>query len=81
MNAQRGMYEVWEIDQQGEWERKRWLAAIIINPHVKKNIQPKDLVKFPWEKQRRKKVSTEQVYKEAQLFKKIVEHKKKVKNG
>ena len=79
-NAQRGLYEKWEVDGQGHWERARWMAAIIINPHVKKNIQPKDLTKFPWEKTKRTGKSAELVYKEAELFKKIIDKKMGKKN-
>ena len=39
-----------EMRERMEWERTRWLAAITINPHVKKRITPKDLATFPWEK-------------------------------
>jgi hypothetical protein len=26
--------------ERGEWERSRWMATAIINPHVKKPIKP-----------------------------------------
>ncbi len=31
-------------------ERARTIAAIIIQPHVKKNITPKQLLPLPWDK-------------------------------
>lgn len=32
------------------WERARTVAAIIIQPHVKKKITPKQLLPLPWDK-------------------------------
>jgi len=31
------------------WERTRMLASICIQPHVRKRIPPKELLKFPWD--------------------------------
>jgi len=46
-----------EQKQQMEWERTRWLATIMLQPHGKKgqSIKPRDLVIFPWEKKEKKK--------------------------
>ena len=43
--------------QQQEWERTRWLATVMMQPHSKKgqSIKPRDLVIFPWEKREKKK--------------------------
>jgi hypothetical protein len=49
-NAMRGHYKEIEEREKAEWERTRWLAAIVVNPHVKKRLTPKDLATFPWEK-------------------------------
>jgi len=35
--------------EQSEWERTRWMTTILLNPHTKKRIKPKDLIVFPWE--------------------------------
>lgn len=37
------------------WEKVRMLAAITIQPHVKKKITPKTLLPFSWDKKTRKK--------------------------
>lgn len=50
-NAMRGHYKGIEEREKSEWERTRWLATIVVNPHVKKRLTPKDLATFPWEKQ------------------------------
>lgn len=42
--------EAEEDKAQGEWERMRTLAAICIQPHVKKKITPKQLLPMPWDK-------------------------------
>ena len=46
-----------EQNQQQEWERTRWLATLMLQPHSKKgqSIKPRDLVIFPWEEKRKKK--------------------------
>ena len=81
-NAQQGLFDKWETESQGEWERSRWMATILLNPHVKKNIQPKDLTTFPWEKKRNEKTKKdiEKIRNEAVLFKKIMD-KKMNQNG
>ena len=83
-NAQLGMWERWEVETQRDWDRTRWLGAVTINPHTKRNVQPKDLATFEWEKKRRRKVldakGAEKIRAEAKLYKKIM---KKIhqKNG
>ena len=52
-NKLRGFYRILEREQHESWEQTRWLAAVVINPHLKKQIKPKDLVTFPWDRQRR----------------------------
>ena len=76
-NGQKGLFEKWEMESQGEWERSRWIATILINPHVKKNLKPKDLTIFPWEKKRNEKTTKEieTIRNEAMLFKKIIDKK------
>lgn len=78
-NAQKGLFEKWDVESQGEWERTRWLACVTINPHVKKNLKPTDLTKFPWEKKKNEKTKEEieKIRAEAALYKKIYESKTK----
>lgn len=38
-----------EERMRGEWERLRTLAAIAIQPHVKKKITPRQLLPLPWD--------------------------------
>lgn len=42
--------------EQAEWERARWVASMVMSPHLKNPIRPQQLVTFPWEKR------TENVY-------------------
>jgi hypothetical protein len=56
-NAMAGHYQEIEVQQKGEWERTRWLAAVVISPHTKKRIKPTDLIEFEWE--RRKKAAVD----------------------
>ena len=46
-----------ESDYKERWERARLLATIVIQPHLKKKVSPKNLLPFPWEKQSAPKVS------------------------
>lgn len=32
-----------------DWERMRMLAAIVIQPHLKRKVTPQKLLPFPWE--------------------------------
>jgi len=55
--AAQGMaLQVHEQEKQ-EWERVRWLAAVLLQPHAKKGtrIKPTDIAKFPWDKKRKNK--------------------------
>ena len=56
--TQKGINDRLELEQRYEWERVRWLACVILQPHTKKgqNLTPQKLVKFDWEK---KKVKTD----------------------
>lgn len=50
LNAHKG-YSTRVTEQfRAEWERTRWLGAILANVFGgKKKVQPYDLIKFPWE--------------------------------
>ena len=54
--AVRGFHELNEIREQQNWERTRWLATIILQPHTKKNqrLRPTDIAQFPWEQPKQK---------------------------
>ena len=43
-----------EAQEREAWERTRILAAICIQPHVKKKITPRQLIPLPWDKEQRK---------------------------
>ncbi len=34
---------------KGDWERTRQLAGLLLQPHLKKKVSPRDLMKFPWD--------------------------------
>ena len=48
------IYKAWRDIYDGRiresWEQTRTLAAICIQPHVKKKITPRQLLQFPWDK-------------------------------
>ena len=46
--------EMHEAQAREEWERTRILAAICIQPHIKKKITPKQLLPLPWDSNHRK---------------------------
>lgn len=48
-NAFKGYNEKTEREFQAGWERTRWLASIVANSFSSKRIQPRDLMRFPWE--------------------------------
>lgn len=64
------IFKTWqEHDEAAErqaWERARILAAIIIQPHTKKKLTPRQLLPLPWDKEDRKKPSSPAMSREAQ---------------
>lgn len=44
-----------EAADRNEWERMRVLAAISIQPHIKKTLTPNKLLPLPWDKKRTRK--------------------------
>lgn len=48
-----GICKAWREMSEGqnrdEWERTRTLAAICIQPHIKKKITPRQLIPLPWD--------------------------------
>ena len=78
-NAQIGFGRMYDIKNQAEWERARWMACVIINPHLKRSIDPKKITTFPWEKKTKKKtkVDIDKLIKESQYQDKLIEAKKK----
>lgn len=50
INAQLGRKKMYDQDMQSAWERARWMACVIINPHLKRAVDPKKITTFPWEK-------------------------------
>ena len=49
LNAYKGYLDKETRMFQSEWERTRWLGTIQANTYSKKQLQPNDLIKFPWE--------------------------------
>ena len=81
LNAQLGRKRLYDQNQQAEWERARWIACVIINPHLKRPIDPKKITVFSWEKKSRKKnrADIEKILKESQYQDKLNELRKKKK--
>tara|TARA_R100001163_G_C5068278_1_gene208298 strand:+ start:8607 stop:8924 length:318 start_codon:yes stop_codon:yes gene_type:complete len=75
INAQIGLKNLYEQNQQAEWERARWMACVIINPHLKRSIDPKKITKFPWEiaarRKKAKKFDIEKLLKESEYQDKL----------
>tara|TARA_X000001388_G_scaffold40773_1_gene28678 strand:+ start:2500 stop:2808 length:309 start_codon:yes stop_codon:yes gene_type:complete len=64
---QKGRNDRFEMEQQFEWERVRWLACCNLQPHTKKGqrLTPEKLVKFQWEKSK-KEIDLEEQKKKAE---------------
>ena len=82
LNAQLGSGRLYEQKQQAEWERARWMACVIINPHLKRGISPDKITIFPWEKIRKNKSKKDisKIIKESQYQDKV-ENLNKIKNA
>jgi len=46
-----GDYERRQEREKSEWERARWMSAILLQPHTEKGkgVKPSDICIFPWE--------------------------------
>lgn len=57
-----GYVEEKEEQLRQDWDRARWIAAVLLSPHTQKGkrIQPTDLARFPWDKTDTKKVTKAQ---------------------
>lgn len=49
-------FELEETRERQQWERQRWLATVLLQPHAKKGatLKPTDITKFPWDKKQKK---------------------------
>lgn len=47
------IYAAWQelhtSAEQGAWERSRFVAATLLQPHSRRALRPKDICAFPWE--------------------------------
>lgn len=75
LNAQKGYIDRETHRYRAEWERARWMAAVMVSPYSKgnKKIKPSDIVTFPWEKEGEGSVNDE--------IKKIQEYRELIKKG
>ena len=50
--AAQGFHDLEENRERQQWERTRWLGALLLQPHAKKGtrMKPTDIAKFPWDK-------------------------------
>ena len=51
-NMSDGYSKKLEMQYQADWERARWIASVVIAPHTKKRLKPKELITFPWEQKK-----------------------------
>ena len=81
INAQLGHKDLYDQNQHAEWERARWMACVIINPHLKRSIDPKKITTFPWEKERirkkAKKMDMEKIKLQSEFADKLYNKRKK----
>lgn len=68
-----------DADYKDEWERMRMLAAIVIQPHLKKKVTPQKLLPFPWESATKKQLGKTRQLTAAESLKRFEELAKKIK--
>lgn len=44
-----------QLREREAWERARTMATIIVQPHVRKRLQPRKLLPLPWDKAKEKR--------------------------
>tara|TARA_R110002020_G_scaffold154529_8_gene334424 strand:- start:1320 stop:1625 length:306 start_codon:yes stop_codon:yes gene_type:complete len=80
---QKAYYKKEQQKTQESWEQTRWIAAVLLQPHMKKGkrMKPTELVKFPWEENKNKKQTKKEIQHEIdytlELYKKINDGQKK----
>ena len=42
-------HETREQMSRETWEQVRWLGALTLQPHVRKKLSPRDILRFPWD--------------------------------
>ena len=52
-----GFYELQNMQERMDWERCRWQTTLLLNIQLpkNKNLKPKDLIEFDWDKKMNKK--------------------------
>jgi len=47
-----GFYELQNLQERMDWERCRWQTTLLLNIQLpkNKNLKPKDLIEFDWDK-------------------------------
>lgn len=75
-NKVEGFHELENMRQRSDWERTRWSTCLLLNIQLPKNksINPKDLIKFEWEKDN--KIDFEELKMKAELYKNKIENGK-----
>lgn len=58
--------EMTESQYRDAWERGRTIATIIIQPHLKKKITPRQLLPLPWDKKQSPRHETPELTAEEQ---------------
>lgn len=43
---------------QESWEQTRWLGMVAAQPHARKTLSPRDLLRLPWDEAAREKESS-----------------------
>ena len=51
----RSYREAREQEYRDGWERMRMNASVCVQPHVRKKMSPKDIMRFPWDNEHRNK--------------------------
>lgn len=45
----RSWHESREALERESWERVRWLGAVTVQPHIRRSISPRALLRLPWD--------------------------------
>lgn len=43
-------YKKWDMENRERWERTRTLAALILQPYLKKGVTPREILPLLWDK-------------------------------
>lgn len=66
----RAWHDIEERRERGDWERSRMQCICMMQPYSKKKLQPEDVMRFSWDKEKEDDLSKDEIMQRFQAAKK-----------